>query len=217
MKLMQKRLVVLAMSAMTLSLTACASTTNSEVASPVDVDRYVFEVDPSWVEPAWMTSHRTIGNEYQNSLFDCVIHELELVVPPDVLADLNVRPVRSQIGWDVSLMATPNPERSTPPDLFDLMGYAEDACRERFPRPDMGGFEATLELYERMLDTRACLIAHGFEMREPPDAETWIALGGTFIPQQQLPLSVRDSEEVIYLYEACPASGPVWYGGRVRL
>jgi len=169
------------------------------------------EASVDWIEPEWMASHRATGQAYQDALYNCIVDELQLAREATGLV-LNARPSRWQSGWDIGVFITPD-ANGTPPETFEIVDGVQDTCRERFPRPDFGGDEANHELYSRMLDTRACLIAHGFEIPDPPPEDTWVSTGGRWTPLERLPQTVQISELGSRLMEACPQSGPNWFAG----
>ena len=147
--------------------------------------------DEAWVEPDWMTSHREIGEAHQAALAACI-------------EEHGFTPDKGIGGFSVVVRA------ATIDGSFSEMYAASAECHERYPFPYFGGHEATPELYQRMLDQRSCLIAHGQDIPEPPTEETWLNSGGRWIPFSQLPERIRSSEIGAALSKACPQSGPWW-------
>jgi len=90
------------------------------------------------------------------------------------------------------------------------VSQALDECNELFPFPYFGGQIANPELYQRMLDTRECLIAHGQPVPEPISQESWIQRGGNWVPISVSSAMNRPAAEFRALERACPQSGPHW-------
>lgn len=174
----------------------------------------VLQVTADWIEPDWMGSHRRIGDAYLDEIIACVLEELRHTSEVTGL-DLNLGPIRTPGMWSFGIGMIPSPH-GTPPEVFEIAQEVQDICRDRFPSPDFGGNDATPLLYQRMLDTRNCLVAHGFELPEPPNEESWIQLGGNWNPFQRLSATVRNDDELFKVaLSACPQSGPVWTAGPV--
>ena len=167
-------------------------------------------VSQDWIEPDWMSAHRIKGVAYQDAVYDCVVGAVELAEQQLDIA-LNIRPVRHVGDWDFGVIIIPNPS-GTPPETFEVADSAQINCRVQHPFPDFGGHDATPTLYARMVDTRDCIIAHGFEVASPPDMNDWISLGGNWNPFSRLSHDVRNSTDTMnLLLEACPQSGPGWF------
>lgn len=167
---------------------ACSIIT--EPTSPVKLD-----VDPSWVEPAWMTSHREVGEDYQWLMTAC-------------FEEFGLNP---ETGTGGSTVVTRLGGSDLP--IAEQMANskaAADVCNARYPFPDFGGRDATPELYTRMLQQRDCLIAHGHDIPMPPTEDVWLRNGGSWVPFSQLPNDVIMSDYGAALSRACPQSGPSW-------
>jgi len=66
--------------------------------------------------------------------------------------------------------------------------------------------------YGRMIDTRDCIVAHGFEVPEPPSAETWKDSDwqSAWNPYDDLVVgqNALAQDKLFALAQACPQPGP---------
>ncbi|MDR2723284.1 MAG: hypothetical protein LBB54_06125 [Cellulomonadaceae bacterium] len=60
------------------------------------------------------------------------------------------------------------------PGAIELAEEAMSNCSEHVPEPSLWAAPADRDDYQRMIDVRDCLIAHGFPVPEPPSAEVWL-------------------------------------------
>ena len=121
------------------------------------------------------------------------------------------------IGGAVGFVDLANENGQLPPGLEEVLETASQDCNTRVPLPDHRASK-TLDdaAYERVLELRECILAHGYDVPEPPSAEAWkdsdpvhawtpyLAMFGdasALIPQSELRA----------LMEACPQSGPTFY------
>jgi len=77
------------------------------------------------------------------------------------------------IGGVVAFGWERNPDGSDPPGLRELAAAADEACAG-IPQPEFWNAPIDQNAYERMLDTRRCLIAQGYAIPEPPSSEVWL-------------------------------------------
>lgn len=155
------------------------------------------EASPDWVEPGWMTQVRQANDEYQSAMLACYAeHGLE-----------GVRSMGGGVGF-VNL-----PQDAATQQLVDET--AQD-CNARVPHPEYR-LDKTLDdaAYQRMLEARECIIAHGYEVPEPPSAETWkdSALAFAWNPYRELAsgVSTISADDVYAVEQACPQPGPNFY------
>jgi len=108
-----------------------------------------------WEEPAWMTTIR-LDREDRVTAFQSCLAEFGLEADDDLLGGVSV--------------LTPVPE---PPGWTDLLFEAFDQCTERIGFLEWDTLPHDEDAYQRLLDVRDCLIAHGHEVSEAPSFEVW--------------------------------------------
>ncbi|MCL1900624.1 MAG: hypothetical protein FWG11_08980 [Promicromonosporaceae bacterium] len=141
-----------------------------------------------WVEPAWMARARGEIEDYQVAMIACLN---DLGFEADAAIGGLVSPVGSEGIFD-------RPEEL---QLFmDAGGY----CTDRVPRPSHWDTPVDERGYQRMLDARECLIAHGVEVGSPPSFEVWAEQVEPWNPHSGLAGSIDDAET---LFAACPQGG----------
>ena len=129
-------------------------------------------------------------------------------------AEYGLEGVRLIGGGSVGFLDLP-----TDPATQQVAEAAAADCNERVPLPArrQGPKLFDDEHYQRMLDTRSCIVAHGFEVPEAPSAQTWkdsdVATawnpyGVLFDGPSGQPISMHDLSA---LMDACPQSGPNYY------
>lgn len=160
-----------------------------------------------WEEPAWMAQVRQQDEAFQSAMIAC-------------FAEYGLEATRQIGGGDVGIHFTTDdgsiPE--IPPGVQAIIDEAAEDCNARVPLPDHHTSK-TLDdaAYERMIDLRDCIIAHGYDVPEPPSAEVWIDSGleAAFNPYVAIllgPSPIRIPEdELRSLMEACPQSGPNYF------
>lgn len=121
------------------------------------------------------------------------------------------------IGGAVGFVDLMDEDGQMPPGVEDVLEAAAEDCNSRVPLPEHRS-SRTLDdaLYQRVIESRECIVAHGYDVPEPPSAETWkdsdpnlawtpyLAMfdgSGPTIPQ----------DELRSLMDACPQSGPTFY------
>ncbi|MCL1899092.1 MAG: hypothetical protein FWG11_00970, partial [Promicromonosporaceae bacterium] len=111
----------------------------------------------TWQEPAWVAQFRQDQEEFQLAQIAC-------------WAEFGFDKVNDPAGG--VMLADFDAEQ--PPGWFELFESAGFECLERtkhlawaLPLP----FDE--EAYQRVLDTRDCLLAHGHHVSEPPTFEVW--------------------------------------------
>ena len=164
---------------------ACASD-----GGPVAVD---------WVEPGWVAQARQEIEEYQNAFVACM--------------RANGADAEVSIGGVVSGFAVTIDGDGRPiPGIEEVLLEATDICGD-IPSPEHWGLPMDEQAYERMLDVRECLIAHGYEVSEPPTLEMWLGQGPSNAWNPYLNLfpghaaSPLSDDELIALLRVCPQSG----------
>jgi hypothetical protein len=105
-----------------------------------------------------------------------------------------------------------------PPGVEEVLEAASEDCNSRIPLPDHQGSKALDSVaYDRLVELRACIVAHGYEVPEPPSEETWkdSSPNAAWNPYEATfrgPSGTRVSQdELRRLMEACPQSGPNYY------
>jgi len=143
-----------------------ATTNQSGAAEPYSLAP-IISADPDWVEPLWMEQARQELARYQGEMMDCLAEYGVVGVP--------------RIGSDrvlVDAMPTDS-EGNLDREAMRVNDAARQNCNDRVARPahmpQAPAFASvrTPETYERMLDVRECLIAHGWDVREAPAFEAW--------------------------------------------
>lgn len=154
---------------------------------------------PGWDEPGWMAQARQQEEEHQNAVISC-------------FAEYGVEAVPG-IGGGVLFSSSGDGE--LPPGTDEILETASADCYERFPMPEYLATEYDDTAYQRTLDVRECITAHGYEVSEPPSLEVWkeSSSGGTpWNPFDELTgdpsghgISESDFGE---LTRECPQPGP---------
>jgi len=171
----------------TLLLSACA--TPAEAFSPVD-----------WVEPGWMAAARQSVEEYQTAFMAC-------------LAERGVVGVSSLTSATVGISAPRGADGNFDRALHDLGTAANNYCLEtipwpeHYPQPPNFTIHTSPEAYERMLDVRNCLIAHGIEVPEPPTMERWMESSMPWSPWNTPDIMQRHELFLHELSRVCPQDG----------
>ena len=153
-----------------------------------------------WDEPGWVAQARQEVEDYQNAFVACM--------------RANGADAEVMIGGNVIGFAVTIDEEGLPiPGIEELLENATDTCGEQVPRPAHWGHSKDEQAYERMLDVRECLIAHGHEVSEPPSLEAWLGQSPANAWNLYLDLfpghaaSPLPDDELIALLRVCPQSG----------
>lgn len=183
----RRTLVVATSLGLILALTACSA------------DPPVEQAVGQWVEPGWMAGARQEVEDYESALINC----------------LEQQGVQSEriIGGGVSIVGPAEDD----PAIQTLIEAADAICADQVPVPAL--FAAPLDetTYRQMLDVRECIVAHGWDLPEPPSLEVW---------QEQAPIpwhpftALDDPDrgprltdaEFAELVNACPQGGGPRYG-----
>ncbi len=151
-----------------------------------------------WVEPGWMALVRQENERFQSGQIACY-------------AEFGLTPVRA-MGGSVGFVNLPEDAATQA-----LLEEASAVCNERVPLP-AHSVDKTLDdaAYGRMVELRECIVAHGFELPEPPSAATWKDSGLEYAWNPYQPLidagsSVISQKELFALDQACPQPGPNFY------
>lgn len=101
-----------------------------------------------------------------------------------------------------------------PPGTQDLIDEAMWDCSELVGRFDWWQVPLDEDVYQRILESRECVIAHGYEVPEAPSLEVWQQQGGMWFPHQ-FAFDVRRAEGFRWTYSVwaelnrvCPQPGP---------
>ncbi|MDR2703734.1 MAG: hypothetical protein LBB58_05285, partial [Cellulomonadaceae bacterium] len=132
-------------------LSGCVSAAN--VTSPVE-----------WTEPGWFAQVRMEQENYNVSFQNCL---QELGVSSKIIPG----PFAPTVGSVVDGIPR-SPERER------VEHEAVDHCFDALPRPEYWSLPLDQVAYQRMLDSRYCIIDQGFEIPEPPSLERWLDIGG---------------------------------------
>ncbi len=132
-------------------------------------------------------------------------------------AEYGLTPIRNTAGG-VGFIDLPRDEGTRA-----LLDKASTECNSRVPPPEFK-LKKSLddEAYQKMLDLRQCIIAHGYPMPEAPSVEVWKdselayawnpysefnGMGGRGLGAQ---VQISDSD-LSFLADACPQPGPNYY------
>ncbi|ACZ30612.1 hypothetical protein Xcel_1584 [Xylanimonas cellulosilytica DSM 15894] len=150
---------------------------------------------PEWVEPGWMARARQDVEEYQAAMVACLEEH-------GVFAHVGV-------GGPV-LPGVTRPREDAEATGFDIEGDAQRRCGEAIPEPSHWVEQHGPEDYERMLDVRACIVAHGHDLPEPPSMDVWLETEFPWNPWDVLTGQgggLSPDDDVSALMRACPQSG----------
>ncbi len=189
---MGDKLRMLAVVACVVALSGCTSTGDG---LPVSSD---------WVEPGWMALVRQQSEEYQSGQIACY-------------AEYGLTPIRNMAGG-VGFVDLPD-DAST----RALLERAAADCNARIPLPTHQLNKALDDAaYQKVLDLRQCIVAHGYPMPEAPSAEVWKdsdlmyawnpysefnGMGGMGLGAQ---IKIADAD-LFALADACPQPGPNFF------
>jgi len=141
----------------------------------------------TWEEPSWMAPARQAVHDYQTAMSEC----LESF-------GVEARPAPGSVVF----------ARAASMASFEEMNAAVTECSARVSEPVHWHLPLDDSAFYRMLDTRACLIAHGQEVSEPPSRELWLSSESPWNPWREVADFSRTSdEEVSELMEFCPQDG----------
>jgi hypothetical protein len=158
------------------------------------------ETVPGWEEPGWMAQVRQQDESYVVAMISCY-------------AEYGLKGTRGIGAASVAFVNLPED-----PATQVLVEAASADCNARVPLPDHESTKTFDDAsYERMLDLRTCILAHGYEVPEPPSVETWkdSDLESAWNPYTEVfdgPAGASISQdELRSLNEACPQPGPNYY------
>ena len=162
-------------------------------------DSALSPVNADWVEPGWVSQARQEIEEYRTAFVSCI--------------EENGGQADVAIGGNVSIFTQlfDNEGREIPGAL-DIASQISDTCSS-IPGPVHWGLPMDDAAYDRMIDVRECIVAHGFEVSQPPTREVWLEQGPSFAwnPYTELfPTFSQDplpEDQLIPLLAACPQSG----------
>ena len=182
----------------------------------------------AWAEPGWMAQFRQDREEHGLLWLACmeeqgVAAEVDVTgaksvpdvdpVPPGFfeLTQAAFTACDEQVGT-LSWFAAPLDGDGRPiAGIDELLLAASDHC-EKIERPSHWRTPLDQGAYARMLDVRECVIAHGFDVQEPPSFDVWVDQGhnawGPF--HDFLPGSAQSSisdDDLEALFNACPQTG----------
>lgn len=110
-----------------------------------------------WQEPAWVAQFRQDMEEFQLAKIACY-------------ADFGIEVVKDPAGG----IGLPETDGELLSDAWiDLLESAGLECLERVGSLSWAHLPVDEEAYQRMVDARDCLVAHGHHVSEPPTFEVW--------------------------------------------
>ncbi len=175
------------------ALTGCAAPGSGDQAAP------------GWDEPGWMAQVREQDEAYQSAMISCY-------------AEYGLEAARSIGGGGVGFVNLADDSGQMPPGVADVLETASADCNARVPLPDHRASQTFDDAsYQRLLELRACIAAHGYDVPEAPSAETWKdsepstawnPYSAMFAGTSGTPIS---QDELRSLMAACPQSGPSYY------
>ena len=110
---------------------------------------------PSWTAPPWVAEQAAQREEYRAGLQACLDGK----------------------GWRVTVDLNGGIVEPFTSDEVSRFRTDEESCRVAMGLSAEGTPATTEELrtgYRQMLDTRACLVAHGLDMAPPPSEDAWL-------------------------------------------
>lgn len=162
------------------------------------VDDYESLESPvGWEEPGWMAQVRQQNEVYVSAMESCY-------------DEYGLESTRGIGGGDIGFLNLPDD-----PATQKLFEDSATDCNARISQPEYRQDQAlTDSAYERMVVTRECMVAHGYQVPEPPSKETWKDSDPWYTawnPYEVLvgagAMEVTD-DELRALNEACPQPGP---------
>jgi hypothetical protein len=154
-----------------------------------------------WEEPGWMSQARQELEEYQSALMTCYSeHGVQGIV---------------MVGGSVAAVTPTGASGEPLAGAQQLVEQAVDECDGQVTRPSVWSAPQDKSAYQRMLDVRSCLVAHGHNISEPPSMEVWLEQGSSeaWNPYSQLLSGFADKgrelsdDEALHLLEICPQTG----------
>lgn len=152
-----------------------------------------------------MAQVRQQDEEYQSAMLNCY-------------AEHGLKGTKASGAGNVGLRNVFDANGQWLPGMQELVEATAKDCNARVPAPDHYHSGLDDASYQRMLDVRACIIAHGYDVPEPPTAEAWKDSSpsesawnpyeATFGRASGVSVSFS---EVRSLMDACPQSGPSFY------
>ena len=168
---------------------------------PIVVGSEWVDPDPSWVEPEWMAEAREEIQRTQTEMLSCLAASGIQGVPDIGMGVVSLPTARDADG---------NFDRA----LMDHFIEVSDKCNEtldtipaQFPQPPDFTVNVTLDSYQRMLDVRDCLIAHGQPIPEAPQFEVWNPRLPTSNPWNFADFIGPNTDNLARLMTACPQDG----------
>ena len=150
----------------------------------------------TWEEPAWMAQARQDVEEYQIAAVACFARH-------GVAVEIGTGAGMVAPTLDISGMTQVEIEQ-----LDELISVAMEECGAEVPLPSLWLSGQDLQAYNLMLDVRECIIAHGFELAEPPAFEIWSEQSQPWMPFNELNgIQQIGNDQLVQLSRACPQSG----------
>ncbi|WP_099332688.1 hypothetical protein [Actinomyces minihominis] len=159
-----------------------------------------------------MATARQQVEESRLAMLSCL--ETQGVAAPDALSS-QVRAAITSTGM-VGVSTPTDSEGKTDPAQAALAEAASEYCSGQVTEPGLLTGAVNEEMYQRVLDTRACLIDQGYEIPEAPSAQVWIdSVTGASAYSPYVVFSDRSSayyvevswEELSRLNSVCPQGG----------
>lgn len=168
------------------TLSGCAADDYESLESPV-----------GWEEPGWMAQVRQQNEEYRSAMESCY-------------SEHGLESTRAIGGSSIGFVNLPSD-----PATQELFEQASADCNARVPLPDNEQDQALTDAaYGRMVDTRECIVAYGYEVPEPPTLETWKESDPWHVAWNPYEVLVGAGaieithDELRALNDACPQPGP---------
>ena len=160
-----------------------------------------------WVEPGWMAQFRQEMEEDAIAWVNCYAEfGVEAFIGPSFMV----------------LFPSDYVNDPTLPARSELRAKADMECFERLGQMRWWAVEIDVDAYQRMLDSRDCVIAHwpDVPIPEPPSAEAWIEDHGQWNPHRQWfhamgqDRSLPRVTQTVWneLNDICPQPGPFIHG-----
>ena len=147
-----------------------------------------------WAEPGWMAEKRQSDEEFVAAMSTCL----------------------TEAGWDVEVAADGTYSHEGQGEAtVRAFNNAVSACSDKHGSREAPTREGVETLYDRALDTAACLEAAGYDVSDPPSLEAYVEdvlerSPDIWIPFQEVLDSTEFTNDAEYqaLYARCPQDGP---------
>ncbi|ACZ30615.1 hypothetical protein Xcel_1587 [Xylanimonas cellulosilytica DSM 15894] len=151
-----------------------------------------------------MAQVRQADEEFQSAMIACY-------------AEFGLESVRSIGGGTVGMVNLIDETGQVPAGVQARVDAAAAECNARVPLPEHQSWAFDGAAYQRMIELRECIVAHGFEVPEAPSEEAWkdSEPASAWNPYEAMLGGARGAsttqDEVAALMTACPQPGPSYY------